>query len=95
MINYQTELKYFNETYALLEHCEKCEEVKKVLYKLIELNTIEDIATYYNSIKNSSNIIFPRLDEDMKTERSLEDIRTRIVICAIDRLLQRKNDLLK
>ena len=95
MINYQSELKYFNEAYASIPQCAKCEEVKNLLYKLIEFNTIEDITTHYNSAKNNMDIRFPRLEEDLNSNHSLEDIKTRIVICAIDRVLAKKYDMPK
>lgn len=92
MIDYQTELNYFNQAYASIPHCQKCSEAKDLLYKLIGFNSIEDIATNYNSVKTDTDIRFPRLEEDLKTDHLLEDIKTRIVICAIDRVLHKKYD---
>ena len=91
MINYKTELEYFNNTYDDMNNCDECQKVKELLYTLIELNSIEDIATHYNSIKANSDIQFLRFEEELKTnDYSLEDIKTRIVTCAIDRLLRKK-----
>ena len=93
MSNYQKELKYFNNIYALIEHSEKCEEVKNILYKLLEFNTIEGIATDYNTIKRKSDIVFSRLEEVLKSnDYSLEEIRTIMITCAIDQVLHKKND---
>ena len=91
MINYQSELEYFNNTHNDMNknyQCDQCGELKEFLTMLLQFDNIEDIATYYQSVKGSSSIIFPRLEEDLKTDHPLEDIKTRIVICAIDRLLK-------
>ena len=93
MINYKVELEYFENKYSEIKQNSYCETLKNILYTLIKFDTIEDLLKYYNTLQDETGIVFPRVEEDLKMGSSLEDIKSRIVICVVDKLLSKKVEL--
>jgi Iap family predicted aminopeptidase len=65
------------------------EEIKKFVYKILEMNNFEEIYLEYKKFNESTNLTFPRIEDTIvnKDNLDIENIKTKIVVCCIDRIL--------
>jgi len=86
MPNFRNELEYFNRTYTSKNDNSEHKRLKKFLTALLNFNSIEDLKEYYYIKSNELNIKFPRLEDKIKKENSLDDIKFKVATCAVNLL---------
>ena len=93
MIKYKKELDYFNNLVNLLDKYYDCEHLKKFIDEIIKLDSVEEIANYYHHVKDQLAFAFVGLEHNFDAHGSVDEIKTRTVMCAIERLLFVKQKL--
>lgn len=91
MIELKDELEYLeNIDISGIDIPRKSKEIKDFIYELIEKNSFDEIYETYLAKKDKMKISFPRIEHTYKNklETNLEKVKTKIVICGIDRILE-------
>jgi len=80
------ELKYFNNAYSNTNVKSEHKRLKDFLTRLLEFNSIEDLQEYYYNKSNELDIKFPRLEDELKKENTLEHIKFIVVTNSVNLL---------
>ena len=75
-----------------------CNEIKKFVYKILEINSISEIYDEYKKFRDLTNLTFPRVEdkiESNKDDLEIEDLITIIVFCSIDKILSTRDRVIR